>query len=233
MVNEAARPPGQEHLATGESRRPRDARRPGGASSVGRAARAVLLLGALLSLAACEGVGTTPRSVDVEVVATDVRSIPGRALQAPADDEPTVPTTPTLVDGTVEALATIQLMGRDGQLLPAQPATAAFAVVIGADQPVRIARFSVPEGGFDAVRLRFESVRAHATSGLGGPAIGTIHVLLGGEPLTVERPVEVVVGRMRIVTIELDMNASEWVPFAEDDSVHRDRFEKAVRLRVR
>lgn len=106
-------------------------------------------------------------------------------------------------------------------------------------EPAEVARRSLPEGSYEAVRTVFTRVHAQVIRGLdvnGEPVTGLIRVDLGPEgTLTVVDPVSIEVREREVVRLALEMQSRVWLRLV--DAVQRrvagDEFRQVFRVRVR
>ncbi len=102
-----------------------------------------------------------------------------------------------------------------------------------------VARRSLPEGGYEAVRTVFARVHAQVIRGLdvnGEPVTGLVRVELGPDgTLTVEEPIPFHLRERERVRLELEMQSRVWLRLV--DAVQRrvggEEFRQVFRVRVR
>jgi len=105
-------------------------------------------------------------------------------------------------------------------------------------EPVEVARRSLPEGRYDAVRTIFGRVEAEVVRGLRvgeEPVTGTIQVDLGPEgTLTLLNRVDLVVREQETALVVLEMQSGIWLRLvdAARRSVLRDDFRQVFRVRT-
>lgn len=144
---------------------------------------------------------------------------------------------PARLQGTVTV--TVRSFLREGRTRWIEITDGPQEVVLPLDDPtpVVVARASLQEGEYEAVRTVFGRVRVQVTGGLeigGAPFVGEIQIPVvgGGLLLAEERPF--VVERRRPLPLLLELHAPRWLPLANRDSrtVPEADFRREFRVRT-